>query len=108
MTDKTPEARERHRLYMQEWRARNPEKAAEIASRGRQVQYATHPERRAAVRAVGRSIRNGTMVRPPECSECGASGKVEAHHHLGYAVEHRRDVLWLCRDCHLQDHRRTA
>lgn len=33
---------------------------------------------------------------------CGATEKVEAHHHLGYSREHRLDIEWRCRKHHTE------
>jgi hypothetical protein len=53
-----------------------------------------------AADAVRYALRTGRLVRPEACSHCGAVGKITAHHHLGYAVEHRLHVQWLCVPCH--------
>lgn len=74
---------ERDRQYA--WRAKNPERAKAI---------------RTANNRVITAIRNGTLVRPAICSSCGAVGKIEAHHHKGYAPEFWLDVVWLCKSCH--------
>ncbi len=74
---------ERDRQYA--WRAKNPEAAKAM---------------RTASNRVITAIRNGTLVRPEGCSSCGVIGRIEAHHHNGYAPEHWLDVIWLCTMCH--------
>jgi len=54
--------------------------------------------------ALANSVRKGRIQRPATCSGCGLSCKPEAHHHLGYSVEHRFDVVWLCKSCHTEVH----
>lgn len=54
-----------------------------------------------ARQAVYRAIKAGRLVRPAACSSCGVDGRVQAHHHHGYAPEHRLDVVWLCPSCHV-------
>lgn len=54
--------------------------------------------------AVVRAIRKGKLIRPDHCSKCGKECKPEAHHHNGYEKSHRLDVIWVCRDCHIQQH----
>lgn len=78
---------ERSNLYTAQaaWKARNPEKLL-------------------AHRAVQHALRSGRLVRLP-CADCG-SPHSEAHHHLGYALEHRLTVQWLCRVHHKRRHRR--
>ncbi len=44
-----------------------------------------------------------TMIR-----ELTAEIEVEAHHHRGYDLEHRLDVLWLCRPHHEEAHHGAA
>lgn len=54
--------------------------------------------------AVQRALKDGRLVRPAQCSKCGAEGKPQAHHHIGYAKEHHLDVIWVCRSCHEREH----
>jgi hypothetical protein len=54
---------------------------------------------------VDNAVRSGRLVRPETCSRCGAGGRIEAHHYLGYEPEHRLDVRWLCTACHGAAHR---
>jgi hypothetical protein len=71
------------------WRANNPDKAQALRNANHRVDMA---------------IRKGTLKRPCECSKCGATGDIEAHHHLGYAPEHWLDVIWMCIKCHAKEH----
>ncbi len=50
--------------------------------------------------AVTVAIWKGKVKRPDHCSMCGKKCKPQAHHHKGYALEHRFDVIWLCSVCH--------
>jgi hypothetical protein len=63
----------------------------------------SHPEMRYAWHAVYQSIRNGRLVKPSECSLCGSSQRIQAHHHKGYDRAHWQDVVWLCRACHIAE-----
>lgn len=82
-----------------------PEGKAKRAAR-ELLRYHTEPDVRArflAVSAVGHALARGELVKPDRCSKCGAeaSGRnLHAHHHKGYAEEHRLTVEWLCRTCH--------
>lgn len=60
-------------------------------------------EKIAARKAVYKAIKRGKLVRGP-CMECGKPN-ADAHHHNGYGREHRFDIEWLCRSCHLRLHR---
>lgn len=64
---------------------------------------ATQPIRVKARAAVGIAVKQGALTRPTSCS-CGAIGKLDAHHHLGYEPRHWLDVVWLCRKCHKAAH----
>ena len=79
-----PEVKEAVRVYMKEYQ-RKPEVRAKYKARN----------------AVATAIRNGSMVRPMECSSCGATEKLQAHH-----SDYSRplDVTWVCRSCHSKHH----
>lgn len=62
--------------------------------------YAANQSRMLARQAVYRAVRAGTLVRPTQCSRCPAVGKMQGHHHKGYAAEFQLDVEWLCGRCH--------
>ncbi|KKN96723.1 hypothetical protein LCGC14_0163670 [marine sediment metagenome] len=63
--------------------------------------YAKHRDRYLARSAVESAVLRGRMVKPDCCSECGADGRLEAHHE---DYSRRLDVLWLCSDCHGKRH----
>jgi len=47
------------------------------------------------------AVRKGILIRPAECSECGANGKVNAHHN---DYDDHMNVEWLCHACHWKRH----
>ncbi len=56
-------------------------------------------KQRVRVRAgLFKRVKNGSIIKKP-CEVC-KSDKSEAHHYLGYAPEHRIDVIWLCHKHH--------
>lgn len=63
-----------------------------------------HPERQARY-AVLVAIRTGTLIRPETCSRCGVQCRPDAHHE-DYSKP--LEVEWLCRRCHLAEHRCTG
>lgn len=75
----------------------------EVARRAVAAYRERYPEKAAAHAAVTSAIQSGRLVRQ-SCSECG-NVKSEAHHYLGYAVEHILSVTWLCRFHHLRAHK---
>jgi len=50
---------------------------------------------------INMRIRRGTLTRPNKCEQCGAVGRVDAHHQ-DYAQPD--NVEWLCRSCHMKRH----
>jgi hypothetical protein len=80
------------------WRKENPEKFNAQMKRYREQ----NKEKFAAYRKFKRALKNGLLHRPANCEECGKKTKIDAHHHMGY--DRPLDVLWLCRQCHVDKH----
>lgn len=80
-----------------QWTQDNPERVAEHWRRS----AARHPERRRAGSAVHYAVRSGKLPRATtlRCVYCGDPAQ-QYHHHLGYALEHRLDVVPVCAKCH--------
>lgn len=55
--------------------------------------------------AIRKAIKEGKLVRPLYCENCGKEKKLEAHH-WSYLPQYWLDIFWLCVKCHrkLQDH----
>ncbi len=75
---------------MKEWHKQNP------------GAYAAHD-------AVYSAIRNGDLkpITECKCQQCDKPAK-HYHHTLGYAPEHRLDVVPLCVTCHRKEHRKKV
>jgi len=52
--------------------------------------------------AVERAINKGELVRPSECSICGATSRIEGHHE---DYNDKLNVVWLCNTCHAEANR---
>jgi hypothetical protein len=61
----------------------------------------SNPEKRAAHTAVGNAVRDGRLVKPSQCEECGDEAKLHGHHH---DYSRKLDVLWVCVPCHSAQH----
>lgn len=67
----------------------------------------THPLTESQkIKDISRSIANvyqkrGKLI-PQPCEKCGTTERVEKHHD---DYNKPLDVRWLCRKCHLEDHR---
>lgn len=91
------------------WKLKNPEATREMSRRGSRKFKASNPDIYRAHRTIYRAVVGKRIIKPEHCSKCGASGRIEAHHHLGYERVHRLDVVWLCIPCHrLADKARVA
>jgi hypothetical protein len=94
-TEKYREAQRRYRATQKA----NATGAAYLAA-----QRLQNPERIRARQAIAALIRRGMITRPHCCATCGHQSRLDAHHYLGYAVEHWLSVQWLCRICHKAAH----
>lgn len=63
-----------------------------------------NPEKRAAHVLLGNRIRDGHIIKPDNCQDCGAAGRIEGHHH-DYAKP--LEVEWLCPQCHTNRHKES-
>lgn len=113
-----PEYRQRARIYKQRHlskpgarevrreQGREYARSPEILERYR-ISYHLNKQKFRARVAVRTAITRGDLVRTETCQRCGiAPGRdrrgralIRAHHHLGYAPEHRLDVEWVCPCC---------
>lgn len=113
--------------YARQWRKRNPEKSkkatldcfhrnrvrycenrkskkSEIAAYMRSYRK-KNKDKMAAYWTVKTALKRGKLLKPACCQRCKAlTTKLQAHHHNGYDVEHRLDVVWLCTPCHNLEH----
>ena len=64
-----------------------------------------NPEKRAAHIILGKAVLKGIVEKPKDCSRCGAGGRIDGHHH-----DYTRplDVVWLCRQCHVNEHKKDG
>lgn len=91
--------RDKVRAARRIWVQQNRDKVKEQGLRAR----SRHSTReRSAWRKLDRAVQAGTVVRPEECSECGAPGIPDGHH---ADYDRPLDVIWLCRACHKDLHR---
>lgn len=104
-------------LRNREWREKNPEAATELRRRyrarhldevreRRRNEKIAHPEHHRARRAVQQAVREGRIVKPSACTECGIETPDLQGHHEDYS--RRYDVMWLCSSCHGAKHRRVG
>ena len=59
------------------------------------------PEKYKARNAVSNAVRDGRLIKPDNCTECGDATRLEGHHD-DYSKP--LDVRWLCSPCHHQHH----
>ena len=87
-----PERRRKQREYTRRFHEQSPEKSLEYARASRTRNLLQYKART----AVGNALRDGRLKRQL-CGECGATERVQAHHH-DYSKP--LDVEWLCFPCH--------
>jgi hypothetical protein len=90
---------EYYSTYSRAWRTENKDLMDSYIKR----YVEKYPRRRKARGVIGDAIRCGKLIRPEVCSSCGASGLTEAHHE-DYSKP--LEVVWLCKQCHAQVHRK--
>jgi len=91
------ESKAHERKRASEWGKKNLDK---LISRNRR--YNTkYPIKYIAHVCVKLAIETGLLARPKNCSRCGASGRIEAHH-PDYSL--MLEVVWLCPICHKSEH----
>lgn len=72
----------------------------------RREQWRKNPLRGKAHRAIRVAKKNGSLVPPTTCQNCGSGGRIEGHHHMGYEEKYWLVVQWLCKACHMKAHGR--
>lgn len=80
--NKTPKRKEHIVKTSRNWREQNPEK------------YRAHNK-------VNNAVRDGRLIKPKSCEECGKKDNLHAHHE-DYSKP--LDVIWLCVRCHGKRH----
>lgn len=95
---------EYYRAYERE-RARLPHRiearAEYLATKQQKPRPERDPAKLAARRKLGNAIRDGHVIRPPNCEVCSAPGDVHGHHD-DYSKP--LDVIWCCIECHALIH----
>lgn len=104
-------ARERARRYREtdNYRAAQARHRASAKWKAHQSLYGKYaaknqPERVGARAAVAVAVRYGMLAKPVTCPACLQDARVEAHHPMGYALEHWFHIEWLCSPCHKTAH----
>lgn len=81
------------------------EKGKESANKAKKKFIDSNPIKRKAHSHVGNFLRDGKLVRPGKCENCGNECKPHAHH-CDYTKP--LEVMWLCKACHVDWHKRYS
>jgi len=116
-----PEVRDRLRAKKQAYYEANKHKLLEAckayrdSSDGQKVMRRAHAKEKVkhADKIVARyylanALRDGKINKPDRCEKCGRESSIQGHHYNGYDLAHSLDVLWLCPECHVAEHRQVA
>jgi len=68
------------------------------------IQRQRYPAHKKARNAVYTALKNGTLIKPKQCQDCGAEEKIIEGHHESYEEERHLEVIWLCKECHRKRH----
>lgn len=90
---------EKNSKYHKEYYKQNKE----IRARNNRAYEKRNPERLNAIHALYRAVKKGKVIRPDKCSICAKECKPEGHHH---DYDKKLEVVWVCRPCHLDIHRK--
>ena len=82
-----------------EWVKNNPERDKE----NRKNYFDNNRQKIYARGEVAYRLRLGEIVKPKNCENCEIEKKLSAHH-TDYSKP--LDIQWLCKECHLEKHRR--
>jgi hypothetical protein len=93
-----PEVRARHRRYAKTVAGKAIMKKARDNWKNKNL------DKSAAHTLLNNAILAGKVEKLKHCSKCGAEGRIEGHHR-----DYTRplDVVWLCRQCHVNEHKET-
>lgn len=64
---------------------------------------ARHVEKIRAQAKLQYHVKHGNVIKPNKCTFCENTNWIEAHHH---DYSKALDVVWVCRQCHVQIHKR--
>lgn len=107
-----PKVRARHRRYQatpagkESVRKSQAKWSASISGRrSREKWIDENPIKKGASTMVGNAVRDGKLIKPSECSECGSGGIIHGHHNdYAYPLV----VRWLCAKCHTAWHQENG
>lgn len=103
-TGYTPHCKACHKLAYPDKLWNKTQKGKASAKVATKAWHTRNKEKCRAHRILGYNLKLGRIVRPEECSQCGAVARLDGHHE-----DHSKplDVEWLCRGCHKQVHMGT-
>lgn len=110
MSDKNKEIQNKYRISniykIKEYQLkyRNTDKGKKIFRISSRRYRKLNPEKIKAHHAVNNAIASGKLIKPKTCYNCHIECNTEGHHHL-YDKMYWLDVVWLCRQCHVNIHK---
>jgi len=68
------------------------------------IQRERHPEHKRARDAVYRALKEGKIIKPDRCQDCGRVTRDIHGHHESYEENRFLEIVWVCRKCHRKRH----
>jgi hypothetical protein len=93
-----PKVKKRHKRYAKTEAGKTSLNAA------REKWLKENAEKRACHTILNNAVRDGRAMKPSACQACGATNCRIEGHHSDYTKP--LDVKWLCRSCHVAEHRK--
>ncbi len=88
------------------WEARRAATAARIKELAEAESFRQRDKHKKAAQAkLQVAVARGDIVKPSECSQCGASRRLDGHH---TDYDKPLEVVWLCRSCRGAKHGKAA
>lgn len=87
----------------EEYQKTRPGKAS--LARANKKWLANNVVKRAAHIILGNGVRDGEILKPKKCTECGSVRKIHGHHD---DYKEPLNVRWLCSNCHIKWHKENG
>lgn len=96
------DSRDRRIANIEYYRAYDRKRGSRQSAEYRREYRERNPKKYKAVTAVNNAVRDGKLVKPESCQECGIKTRIHGHHD---DYDKKLEVIWLCPVCHKERHK---